>query len=478
MRIFDTLSGEKKELKQPKAFGIFKKPINMFVCGPTVYDYPHIGNARTFVFFDMFTRYLRSQGIQIKYLQNITDIDDKIIQKAKDENTTWQEVSKKYEAIYFADLKALGVDTANMQFAKATEFIPEIIAQVKRLRDKGFAYKIDGDGWYFDITKYVGYGELAHRTVQQAEDGVTRVDNSDKKRNAGDFCLWKLSSQIVNRESQIVEKAEPSWENAELGAGRPGWHIEDTAITEKILGAQYDIHGGAIDLKFPHHEAERAQQESASGKTPFVNIWMHAGFLTINGAKMSKSLGNFLTVDDVLKKMTADEFRMMLLMTHYRKPLDFTDERMHSAKKVIAQTHELLWELIQAKSEKRNEAMENEFAVARQKFDEFINDDFDTYKAFGLAIGVLENQAHALRGSLTADQALEISNYIKKIFAFFGIILPTPEIPEQVQKLLEQRELSRVNKQFAQSDALRKEIEGLGYVIEDTPAGPLVLPKS
>jgi len=467
MKLYDTLSGEKKLLKQPKRFGLLPRPLNLFVCGPTVYDHPHIGNARTFVFFDMFTRYLRSQGVAVRYLQNITDVDDKILQKADEEGVSWQVVSKKYEDIYFENLKQLGIDTAQMQFARATEYIPQIVAQVKRLRETGHAYEIKNDGWYFDLTTYADYGQLAKRTISQAEDGVTRVDNSENKRNAGDFCLWKFTKHAN----------EPSWES-ELGAGRPGWHIEDTAITESFFGAQYDIHGGAIDLKFPHHEAERAQQESASGKKPFVRYWMHAGFLTVNGQKMSKSLGNFMTIDDVLKKITADEFRMMLLMHHYRKPLDLTDERIESARKSLAQINDLLWELQQNRSTESNQTMEKHFSDARIQFTEFINDDFDTYKAFGVAIGVLATQVHLSRGSLSAQQSEKISDYLIKTFSSFGILLPKPKIPEQVRKLLKERELSRASKQFAQSDALRKEIEQLGYVIEDTPAGPLVLPKS
>ena len=431
MVIFDTLSGEKKELPTGRE-------IKMFVCGPTVYDYPHIGNARTFVFFDMFAKYLRSTGIKLTYLQNITDIDDKIIQKAKDEGTSWREVSKKYEEIYRANLEALGMDTQHMQFARATDYVPEIIAQVKHLHEKGFSYLIEGDGWYFDISKYAGYGELAHRTVQQAEDGVTRIDDSSKKKNAGDFCLWKLSDDPT---LQLGDDG--------LGAGRPGWHIEDTAITEKFFGPQYDIHGGAIDLKFPHHEAERAQQEAASGKLPFVNFWMHAGFLTIDGKKMSKSLGNFMTVDDLLTKMTPDEFRMMLLMHHYRSPLDYTEQAVKMAKDSI---HYFMVRVQNLK----NQAASNE---NEKEFEEAMNDDFNTPRALA-----------TLRSC--TDPAV-----IAKNLASLGINI-TVNIPPDVQVLLQKRELSRASKQFEQSDALRKEIEGLGYIVEDTPVGPLVLPKN
>ena len=458
MRIFDTLSGDKKELVQPQG-----RPLSIFVCGPTVYDYPHIGNARTFVFFDMFTRYLRSRGVSLNYLQNITNIDDKIIQRSIDEKIGWEDVARKYEDIYYTNLKSLGADTARMTFARATDFIPEIIAQVKRLREKGSAYKIDSDGWYFDLTTYADYGQLAKRTAQQAEDGVTRVDNSDKKKNAGDFCLWKFS-----------KVGEPTWPSAELGAGRPGWHIEDTAITEKFFGPQYDVHGGAIDLKFPHHEAERAQQESASGKKPFVSIWMHAGFLTINGKKMSKSLGNFLTVDDLLKKISADAFRMMLLMHHYRSPLDYTDETAHAAAKTLSDLNTLLAKLAMAKGEPTKKkidvvAFEKDFAAA-------MDDDFNTLKA----LAVLSEFTTAINKQIwnfSEGQAKQIAQVLVKTFAAFGIMLAAPVIPADVVALAHEREISRVNKQFANSDALRAKIEQLGYVVEDSPVGPLVLPK-
>lgn len=440
MNIYDTLSGEKKELVQPTYFGIFKKPIRMFVCGPTVYDYPHIGNARTFVFFDMFVRYLRSQGFKVNYLQNITNVDDKIIQRAADESTTWEKISERFEAAFHDYNRRLGIISVDT-FARSTEFIPQVIAQVNTLIRKSHAYKIEGDGWYFDLATFPEYGKLSRRTMHQAEasaeQGTSRVDNSDKKRNAGDFCLWKFS-----------KPGEPVWES-ELGAGRPGWHIEDTATTEHFFGPQYDIHGGGLDLKFPHHEAELTQQEAASGKSPFVNVWMHAGLITVDGKKMSKSAGNFMTIDDVLKKMSADEFRMLLFMHHYRQPIDFSDQAIQTAK------DSLRYFMVRAQSLKNSVAS----AEVEREFKEAMADDFNTPQAVA-----------ALRRS---DDA----GFIKKELANLGISVEVA-IPAEVQKLLQERELSRASKQFAQSDALRKEIERLGYVVEDTPAGPLVLPNS
>lgn len=437
MRIYDTLSGEKKELVQPKEP---EKALNLFVCGPTVYDHPHIGNARTFVFFDMFVKYLRSQGMKVFYLQNITNVDDKIIQRAIDEGTTWDAIATRYEESFMEYNRRLGITSVDT-FARSTEFIPQVIDQVKTLIKKGHAYKIDGDGWYFDLKTFPQYGRLSRRTMDNAEtsveQGTSRVDNSDKKRNAGDFCLWKFTK----------DAHEPSWQT-DLGAGRPGWHIEDTATTEHFFGPQYDIHGGALDLKFPHHEAELTQQEAASGRTPFVNFWMHAGFLTVNGQKMSKSLGNFTTIDDVLKKMTADEFRMMLLVHHYRQPLDLTEQAITMAKDAL---HYLR---VRIKSLKNT----SPDVASRTDFESAMNDDFNTPRAIA-----------ALRQ--TNDP-----KFIVSALESLGIAA-TPQIPDEVQKLVKARELSRASKQFAQSDALRKQIEQLGYVVEDTPAGPLVLPR-
>jgi cysteinyl-tRNA synthetase len=250
LKIYNTLT-RKKEVFEP----IHKGKVNLFVCGPTVYDYAHIGNAKTYTQFDMIAKYL-------------TDIDDKIIKRAEENSEDWKELSRRYEKIYKEDMESLGIDSVN-KYARATDYIKEIVSQVQRLIKKGFAYKIS-DGWYFDLSKDKDYGKLAGRTSLDSEDSVSRIDENKGKRNAGDFCLWKFS-----------KPGEPVWKS-ELGDGRPGWHIEDTSITEKEFGVQYDIHGGATDLIFPHHEAEIAQMESISGKKPLVRYWLHTGFLNMN----------------------------------------------------------------------------------------------------------------------------------------------------------------------------------------------------
>src|SRR3989344_5626839 len=256
LKIYNTLTRKKEVFKPIKG-----KKVKLFVCGPTVYDYAHIGHAKTYIQFDIIVKYLRYWGYDVFYLQNITNIDDKIINRAKEESKDPLKLANEFEKNYHEDVKRIGVDSVN-KYAKATDYMEQITSQVDRLVKKGYAYKIK-DGYYFDLTKFSEYGKLAKRTAQEAEDAVSRIDENDEKRNKGDFCLWKF-----------YKKGEPYWETS-LEMGRPGWHIEDTAITEKELGSQYDIHGGARDLIFPHHEAEIAQMESITGKKPFVKYWLH-----------------------------------------------------------------------------------------------------------------------------------------------------------------------------------------------------------
>lgn len=458
LHIFNTLSDKKENLVKPKG-----RVLKLFVCGPTVYNYPHIGNARTFMAFDIIVRYLRSEGYKIFYLQNITDIDDKIIAKAKEEKTDWQSVAKKYERVFYKNLKDLNINSVD-KFARATDYIPEILKQVKTLVKKGHAYKIPGDGWYFDLKTFPNYGKLTHRTVGQAEDGVSRIDASDKKRNAGDFALWKFS-----------KKGEPSWPT-DLGAGRPGWHIEDTAISEHFFGPQYDLHGGAIDLKFPHHEAEIAQQESASGKKPFVKVWLHAGFLDINGQKMAKSLENFITIQQLLEKYPAEIFRMMVLTHHYRSPMDYTESLVRQAENSLQNLRNFLARLnLIKKSGALAKETKNLLKKADAAFKMAMEDDFNTPDALA-ALFSLINQVEPKIWTLTKSEVAAIKDLLLKKMAIFGINLKKIEpIPPKIIQIAKKRELYRTHKQFAQADALRKEIEKLGYSIEDTPAGPMIL---
>ncbi|MBU6500849.1 MAG: cysteine--tRNA ligase [Patescibacteria group bacterium] len=464
IKIYNTLTRKKEPLPEPQA----GKPLKVFVCGPTVYDYAHIGHARTYIFFDFLAKYLRSQGYEVEYLQNITDVDDKIIKRAAEENKTAEELSKFFTEKYLEDMETLGVD-AITNYAPATKFIPQIISQVERLIEKGFAYKIDGDGWYFDISKDKEYGKLSGRTATQAEDALSRIDESINKRNKGDFCLWKFS-----------KPNEPVWPEKNLGDGRPGWHIEDTAITEKYFGPQYDIHGGGVDLVFPHHEAEMAQQESASGLKPFVKLWIHTGVLLVEGKKMSKSLGNFITIRDFLKKYPPDVLRWITLTHHYRSPIDYSDESARQAKSAIDGTQKFLAGLefssknISEDSPRGDNPIEKKTDIA---FASALADDINTPTAIAhIFNAILELQPKIW--TIEPDTAKSLAKYLKGKFAALGFSFKSPEIPAKAWQLASERETFRVNKQFVQSDALRKEIDSLGYVIEDTPKGPFLWPKN
>ena len=454
MQLFNTLTGAKEPLEKPAG-----RAIRLFVCGPTVYDYPHIGNARTFMAFDIFARYLRSSGYKITYIQNITDIDDKIIEKAKEEGSGWEAVSRRFEKIFLEDMRTLGITSVDM-YARATRYIPEIVNQVKTLIHKNHAYLIENDGYYFDLKSFPDYGKLSRRTTEQAEDAITRIDDSGKKRNRGDFALWKFSTG-----------SEPGWKT-ELGFGRPGWHIEDTAITEHFFGIQYDIHGGAMDLKFPHHEAEIAQQESASGVKPFVRTWMHAGFLTVNGEKMSKSLKNFVTIRNFLEKYSPQLLRMMVFMHHYRSPLDYNEKLMATASKNLSDLGAFTAKLGFASGETDGD-FAGEFEA---KFREAMEDDLNTPKALAATFEMMAKVGPVMY-TLAPRAAKTLQMALKGSFASVGLVIPQPKIPLKIRFLARRREGHRSSKQFIQSDALRSRIFELGYVIEDTPQGPFLWTK-
>lgn len=454
MEIFNTLSEKKEEIPS-------HRPLRLFVCGPTVYNLIHIGNARTFVAFDIFARYLRSRDIKVFYLQNITDVDDKIINRAAEEGAGWKEIARRYEKAYLRDLKALGINSVT-KHARATDYIPQIVKQVEALIKKGHVYKIEDDGWYFDLTTFPEYGRLAHRTIFAAEDATSRIDSSDRKRNKGDFCVWKFS-----------KPGEPVWKT-ELGAGRPGWHIEDTAITEHFFGPQYDIHGGAVDLKFPHHEAEIAQQESASGKKPMVRIWMHAGFLKAGGDKMSKSLGNFLLVEQLLARHPADIFRMAVIAHHYRSPMDWDETLAKTAEKNFLDIQMFIAKLDMVR---RRGAGVGHLPTAefQKRFHAAMEDDLNTPEALA-AIMSFMNESNKSLWDASKEAAKGASDALKNILETWGFKEIGPKVPIRARLLAGKRERLRANKQFIQSDALRADLEKLGYRSEDTPLGPLVWP--
>jgi len=460
MEIYDSLSRENKKIAKGKK-------LKLFVCGPTVYDDAHIGHARTYLVFDAFVRYLRGRGFKVFYLQNITDVDDKTIDRARREKKNPLSIARLFEKRYREDMEKIGIASVD-RYARATDFIPEITAQVEALIKKGYAYRAT-DGYYFDIKKFKDYGKLSGRTALQAEDAVSRIDESVDKRNKGDFALWKFS-----------QPGEPAWDT-KFGKGRPGWHIEDTAISEKFFGPQYDFHGGANELKFPHHEAEIAQQEAASGKKPFVKVWMHTGVLTIGGKKMSKSLKNFITIRKFLETHPAETLRLAVFKHHYRKPVDYGEELINQAETERKYFSELLkkLELVekQSKSKSGGGKIKEFIAEGVKNFSEALDNDFNTPQALA-AIQKLATRLEKKMWLISRSEAKSTRIALEKLFKLVGLSFKDGGIPPRINDILKRRELFRANKQFSKADALRKRIWVLGYEVEDTPLGPLVLPKN
>jgi len=432
--------------------------VEFFVCGPTVYDTSHIGHARTYLAFDMITKYLREKEYDVFYLQNITDIDDKIIKRAKEKKTKPKALALKYEKEYLRDMKALKVDGVT-KYARATDHIKEIINQVKRLKAKGFAYQMK-EGIYYNIKKFKNYGKLSGRKASQAEDAVSRIDESRQKKNKGDFCLWKLS-----------KPGEPKWPSP-FGWGRPGWHIEDTAIAEKFFGQQYDVHGGAKDLIFPHHEAEIAQMEAISNKRPMVKYWLHTGFLTVNGRKMAKSLGNFITIKDFINRHGARILRFMVLKTNYRSPIDYNEFSVTQAKRELARVDEFIDKLKSIKSQSNKKGFVLKY---KREFEKAMADDFNTPQAMAVTFELI-NKGNSLinEGNLTKNDSQEILKFFQGIDRFFNFIFwPKMKqvVPKKIIDLIKQREKYRRQNNWQKADEIRKEITNLGWWVEDTKKG-------
>lgn len=467
MIIYNTLTKSKGEFNPRQ-----DKQVQMFVCGPTVYDYTHIGNARTFVLFDIVAKYLKHKGYDMDYVQNITDVDDKIINRAKQENKSWKEIADFYFEKFKEDMEALGVTSP--RYVRATDHIEKVKKQVKTLISKNNVYLIENDGWYFDLKTFPEYGKLSGRTVEMADDAVSRIDESEKKRNKGDFCVWKLA-----------DKSEVGyWDDEKLGYGRPGWHIEDTAITEKYFGPQYDIHGGGQDLLFPHHEAEIAQQESASGKKPFVKYWMHVGFLVNKETKMSKSLGNFEKTNELLKKYPPEALRFYLLSAHYRTPLDYSDKLLKQSAAAVQRISEFnrALEISNQKGQGNIFKYNNEVVdpqICEKKFFESLDNDFNTQEAFGYLFALIRALNLPLRmGAISKEYAEPILKFMGEVNKILGIISSKKDqIPKEISQLITEREKYRQDKNFTEADKIRTQIEDLGWSIEDTIYGPLVVKK-
>jgi len=470
LRIYNTLTG-KKEVFQ----SLIPNKVGMYVCGPTVYDSCHIGHARAVIVFDVVFRYLESIGYDVKYIRNFTDVDDKIINRANEIGITSKQISEQYITEFYKDMDALNVKRATIE-PLATEYIDEIIDVIKILIKKGYAYHVKEGDVFFAVNSFKDYGKLSGRKLEDMLAG-SRVCVNQFKKNPFDFALWKLA-----------KPNEPLW-NSPWGKGRPGWHIECTAMASKFLGKTFDIHGGGKDLIFPHHENELAQSEAAFGKT-FVNYWMHNGFVNINKEKMSKSLGNFTTIRDVLKKYDAATIRFFLLSKHYRSPIDFTDQFLEEAKVGLDKIYTLLKRIQEIIDCDTDNHQTYEYW---NKFIKAMDDDFNT----ALGISIIFDTVRMINRILDENSnklTKEVHNLIKngyndilKMCSVLGFLLKTPSEyfankkqtalkdnkidAKEVENLIAKRKQARNNRDFAIADQIRDQLAKMRIVLKDKPDG-------
>lgn len=461
LRLHNTLS-KKVEAFRP----IEEGKVKMFVCGPTVYDYSHVGHAKTYVQLDVLARVLKQCDYDTFYLQNITDIDDKILARANEQKISWQDLADKYQAAYQEDMISLN-NTSVTEYAKATGYIPQIIDQVSTLLAKNFAYEIPGDGIYFEIATFPDYGKLSGRTEIKEDDAQSRIDQSEGKRGWNDFCLWKFS-----------KVGEPSWE-APFGAGRPGWHIEDTAIAEHFFGPQYDLHGGAVDLIFPHHEAEITQMEAASGLSPYVRYWVHTGFLTMDSRKMSKSLNNFHTIRDVIALgYDPMAIRLYMLQAHYRSPIDFTIQNLEATKnhlrnwRNIAALRHQTHDTIENDDEKDNTSGKVSLYATGRAIMEALEDDLNTPKALSIIDEAFNLVQDASLADIHRQSLVELLELIDEVLGL-RLLETTPDLSDEQKQLIITRLRARESQDWATSDAIRQELEADGIALRDTSAGTI-----
>ena len=459
MQIYNSQTRKKEEFVP-----LHPGKVGIYACGPTVYDYFHIGNARPFITFDVLRRYFEHRGYEVTFVQNFTDIDDKMIKRANAEGITVKELGDRFIKEYYQDAKALGIRPATVH-PRATEHIGEIIKLVKTLQDKGYAYEVNGDV-YFDVEKDPGYGKLSGQNLDDLEAGA-RIDVDDVKRNPADFALWKAQ-----------KPGEPAWESP-WGMGRPGWHIECSAMSMKYLGETFDIHAGGKDLLFPHHENEVAQSECATGK-PFARYWMHNGFINIDNEKMSKSLGNFFTVRDILKEYDPEDVRMFMLSAHYRSPVNFSRDMM-------AQAHASLHRLYTARDHllflKKNASekpltAEEEALLARvkeygERFDAAMDDDLNTADALGAIFEIVKDANVSLNEQSGRTAVEGVLGALTELTGVLGLLMKKAEdvLPAEIQDLVNQRAQARKEKNWKRSDELRDALAAAGYLVKDTPQG-------
>ncbi|MEW6115298.1 MAG: cysteine--tRNA ligase [Nitrospirota bacterium] len=480
MKIYNTMTGRKEDFMP-----LSDKRVGIYACGVTVYDYCHIGHARSVIVFDVIKRYLAYKGFDVKYVRNFTDIDDKIIKRSHEECLTWDEVARKYIREYYVDMDRLGVARADVE-PKATEHISEMIDVIKALIEKGHAYESEGSV-YFSVDSFPEYGKLSKKEQKDLLAGA-RVDVEEKKKNPSDFALWKAS-----------KPGEPWWESP-WGKGRPGWHIECTAMAIKHLGESIDIHGGGADLIFPHHENEIAQSEAYTGR-PFAKYWVHNGFITIDKEKMSKSLGNFFTIREILDKFDPEVVRLFILSSHYRSPIEFSNEQLRDTESsldrcytTIARINDFLAGVpaSSSKAQKSSEThteLESALNAFKDRFEEAMDDDFNTALAIGHVFELIriinkfldakpsreEDQKLILRAKDTLRTAGDVLNLFHRTPAQWNIdLLAIKRIPlthAEIERKISDRRIARQNKDWTLADAIRKELEEKGILLEDKKSG-------
>ncbi|MBQ3123980.1 MAG: cysteine--tRNA ligase [Clostridia bacterium] len=456
MKIYNTLTRKKEEFVP-----IDKDNVRMYSCGPTVYDYFHIGNARPFIIFDTMRRYLEYIGYKVTFVQNFTDIDDKMIKRANAEGITVKELGERFIAEYFKDAEAIGVRKATVH-PKATENIDAIIDIIKRLCENGYAYDVDGNV-YFRTKNFKEYGKLSKQPLEDLELGA-RIDVNERKDDPMDFALWKAK-----------KPGEPFWQSP-WGEGRPGWHIECSAMANKFLGETIDLHSGGQDLIFPHHENEIAQSECANCKQ-FANYWMHNGYINIDGKKMSKSLGNFFTVRDILKEYDGEIIRFFMLSAHYRSPINFADTLMEQAKSAVGRVYTCIENLEflkeNAEATECSEEISAELDGYRKKFCDAMDDDLNTADAIATIFDIVY-MANTNISSASGKGAIDaVLSLIRELGAVLGLFTKEADnsLDAEVEELIRQRNEARASKDWATADAIRDKLKEMNIIIKDTPDG-------
>lgn len=459
MKIYNTLTKKKEEFNP-----IIPGEVSMYVCGPTVYNFFHIGNGRTFIIFDTIRRYLEYRGFKVKFVQNFTDIDDKMINKANAEGITVKELGDKYIAEYYKDADGLNIERASVN-PRATEYIDEIVSFVKALVDKGVAYEVNGDV-YFSTKSFENYGKLSGQNIEDLQSGA-RISVDERKRDPMDFAVWKAQ-----------KPGEPAWESP-WGLGRPGWHIECSCMAKKLLGETIDIHAGGTDLIFPHHENEVAQSEALTGKS-FANYWMHSAFVNINNQKMSKSLNNFFTAREILEKFDADIVRFLMLSAHYRQQLNFSEELLESAKASVERIYNAIGNLESLADEVNKVSMDEEeksylksLEKYRDKYVEKMDDDFNTADAITAIFDLIRDVNSNVGINSSKELVGDVLSLIRELGAPLGILQKSTKtsLEDEIEGLIEQRQQARKNRDFALSDKIRDDLKARGIVLEDTPQG-------